>query len=79
LGAFNNFLYSFSNIYGSGIFSDPLGLEWLLLATAAGVWRLRDGHTPRLIETPEALAARETAERKRHAIAAFTHRGRFGA
>lgn len=44
-------------VFGSGVFSDPFGVEWLLLATAAGVWRVRDGYTPRLIEIPEALAA----------------------
>ena len=44
-------------VFGSGVFSDPLETEWLLLATAAGIWRLRDGRTPFLIAIPEALAA----------------------
>lgn len=44
-------------LYGSTVWSDPNGLEWLLLAAADGVWRLRDGHTPRKIAIPEALAA----------------------
>ena len=42
-------------VLGSGVFSDPLQTEWLLLATAGGVWRLRDGHTPFLIAIPETL------------------------
>lgn len=47
-------------IFGSGVFSDPLQVEWLLLATASGIWRLRDGHTPQLVATPEPIAARVT-------------------
>lgn len=42
--------------FGSGVYSDPDDVTWLLLATASGVWRLRDGRTPQFI----ALAAGET-------------------
>jgi len=42
-------------VYGSGIFSDPYGVEWMLVASNAGVHQLRDGHTPRLIATPEVM------------------------
>jgi hypothetical protein len=33
-------------IYGTGVFSDPNGYEWILLATADGVYRIRDGLPP---------------------------------
>ena len=50
-----------STIYGHGIFSDPInGGEYLLLATAAGVWRSQWGRQPRLIATPEAIGAAVT-------------------
>ncbi len=42
---------------GAGVFSDPNGLEWMLLATDTGVWRCRVGHTPRRIVTPEPLTS----------------------
>lgn len=45
-------------LYGSAVWSDPDGLEWLLIAAADGIWRMRDGHTARKIAIPENLAAR---------------------
>jgi|GEM_PF-5022967 len=44
-----------TNVYGSGLFSDPNGVEWLMVASNAGVHLLRDGTTPRLIATPEVI------------------------
>jgi hypothetical protein len=44
-------------VYGSGIYSDPDGSEWLLVATEDKVHQLRDGHTPRTIALPRALSA----------------------
>lgn len=45
-------------LFGSGIFSDPNGKEWLLIAAAGAIWRMRDGHTPRQIEIPETIESR---------------------
>jgi hypothetical protein len=45
-------------VYGSGIFSDPSGVEWLLVATDAVVFQFRDGHTPRTITIPGVLTGR---------------------
>lgn len=44
--------------FGSGLWSDRDGVEWMLIATADGVWRLHDARTPRKIPIPEPLAAR---------------------
>ena len=45
-----------SVVFGHGVFSDPIhGGEYLLLATAAGVWRSQWGRQPRLIAVPEAI------------------------
>lgn len=44
-------------VYGSGIYSDPQGVEWLLLATPQAVVQLRAGYTARQIALPEALTA----------------------
>lgn len=44
--------------FGCGLFSDPLETEWLLVATADGIWRMRDGRAPRKIEIPEAITGR---------------------
>ena len=47
-------------IYGTGIYSDPNGFEWLLLATAAGVYEVRDGLPPTsliTLEPGQAIAA----------------------
>lgn len=41
--------------FGSGLFSDPLGSEWLLMALTYSIWRLADGHTPVRLEIPEPL------------------------
>lgn len=48
-------LHKPSAIYGAGKFSDPNGVEWMLLATDTGVWRVRQFYTPRRISTPEPL------------------------
>ena len=42
----------FGTIYGSAVYSDPEDTEWLLLATGAGVWRLRYDRFPDLIPYP---------------------------
>lgn len=47
-------------LLGHGVFSDPEGLEYLLLATADGVWRSRFGEQPRLLATPAALVGEVT-------------------
>src|SRR4029077_2710607 len=39
----------YNHIYGTGLFSNPNGLEWLAIATASGVWFARDGEYPRFI------------------------------
>ena len=46
-GAYN--AVSYGQIYGVGLFSDPDGLEWLVLAVANGVWFARDGETPKFL------------------------------
>lgn len=43
-------------ILGSGIFSDPLGVEWLLLATPHKIVQCRAGYTPRTVAIPDTLA-----------------------
>jgi hypothetical protein len=42
-------------IHGTGIFSDPDGMEWLMVAGTRGVWMLRDGQTPWLVGVPADL------------------------
>ena len=42
---------SYGTIYGTGIFSNPNGLEWLAVAVSSGVWFVRDGEYPRFIPT----------------------------
>lgn len=44
--------------YASGLYSDPDGDEWILLASESGsVIQWRHGHTPRTIAVPAALAS----------------------
>jgi hypothetical protein len=50
-GALNYAQYN--QIYGVGIFSNPDGLEWLVLSVSNGVWFARDSEAPRFIPTPE--------------------------
>jgi hypothetical protein len=52
-GALNTVAYN--QIYGTGLFSNPNGLEWLAVATASGVWFVRDGEYPRFIPMPEKI------------------------
>lgn len=44
-------------IRGSAIYSDPAGMEWLLIATPHKIMQLRAGTTPRTIAIPEELTA----------------------
>jgi hypothetical protein len=46
-GSYNYVQYN--QIFGTGIFSDPNGLEWICVAVASGVWFARDGEAPRFI------------------------------
>jgi hypothetical protein len=46
-GAFNYVQYN--QIYGTGAYSDPNGLEWQAFAVSSGVWFVRDGEAPRFI------------------------------
>ena len=48
-GALNYAQYG--QIYGVGVFSDPNGLEWLVLAVSSGVWFAKDNESPRFIPT----------------------------
>lgn len=45
-------------ICGAGIFSDPNGVEWMLIATPHAVWALRSDSTPRRIDVPEEITGR---------------------
>jgi hypothetical protein len=45
----------FNRIYGTGLFSNPNGLEWLAVATSSGVWFTRDGEYPQFIPLDEKL------------------------
>ena len=45
-------------LYGAGIFSNPNGLEFILLAEAGRVVKCRDGHAPQTIGIPEAITGR---------------------
>lgn len=42
--------------YGSGLWSDPSGVEWLLVAEATKVWRLRAGVSPASFDLPVTLS-----------------------
>jgi hypothetical protein len=46
-GALNAVQYN--QILGTGLFSNPNGLEWLAIATVSGVWFARDGEYPRFV------------------------------
>src|SRR6267142_3988512 len=50
-GALNAITYG--RIFGTGLFSNPNGLEWLAIAVVDGVWYARDGEYPRFIPLPE--------------------------
>jgi hypothetical protein len=39
----------YGQIYGVGIFSDPNGEEWLVLAVSSGVWFAKDNEAPRFV------------------------------
>lgn len=45
-------------LYGVGIFSDPNGEEWMLVAEAGRVVQMRDGYTPRVVAIPANLTGR---------------------
>jgi hypothetical protein len=47
-------------LYGAGIFSNPNGLEFVLIAEASRVVKCRDGHSPSDIGIPEAITGRVT-------------------
>lgn len=42
-------------LLGTGVFSDPRGEEWVLAATARGVWQLREGHWWQEVPLPEGV------------------------
>jgi hypothetical protein len=46
---------SYNRIYGTGLFSNPNGLEWLAVAVSSGVWFVRDGEYPRFIPLDETI------------------------
>jgi hypothetical protein len=46
---------SFNRIWGTGLFSNPNGLEWLAIATDDGVWFVRDGEYPRKVPMSEKI------------------------
>jgi hypothetical protein len=52
-GALNAVAYN--RIYGTGLFSNPNGLEWLAVAVSNGVWFVRDGEYPRFIPLADRL------------------------
>ncbi|HET9374329.1 MAG TPA: hypothetical protein VFO40_05120, partial [Chthoniobacterales bacterium] len=52
-GALNAVQYN--TIYGTGIFSNPNGLEWLAIAVSSGVWFARDGEYPRFVPFAEKI------------------------
>ncbi len=54
---------NFTDVFaGGGIFSDPFGLEWLLLASGNDVWQVRAGHSPRSLGTPGRFGAGDYCE-----------------
>jgi hypothetical protein len=52
-GALN--VVNYNQIWGTGIFSNPNGLEWLAIATISGVWFARDGEYPRFVPTADKI------------------------
>lgn len=46
-----------TKVFGWGRFSDPNGVEWMLVATDTGVWRVREGRSAARIAVPETLTA----------------------
>lgn len=54
-------------ILGSGVFADPDGEPWLLLVSAAGLWRTRDGSLPQ----PVAVAPEVMFEGRVEIVQAF--------
>lgn len=46
-GSFNYVQYN--RMFGDGLYSDPNGLEWIVVAVSSGVWFTRDGEAPRFI------------------------------
>ena len=42
-------------IYGSGLYADAAGDEWMLLATPSGIYAVADGRTPRRFATPAVI------------------------
>lgn len=50
------------SILGAGIYSDPDGREWMLVATPLAVWMMADGFTPIRLEIPEPLEDVEAVE-----------------
>jgi hypothetical protein len=45
----------YNQIYGTGLFSNPNGLEWLAVAVTSGVWFVRDGEYPRFVPLAEGI------------------------
>jgi hypothetical protein len=45
-------------VYGSGLFSDPNGVEWILAAGASTVERMRDGRNVTAIDIPDTITGR---------------------
>jgi len=45
----------YNEIFGTGLFSNPNGLEWLAVAVSSGVWFVRDGEYPRFLPLNETI------------------------
>jgi hypothetical protein len=45
----------YTQIFGTGIYSNPNGLEWLAVAVNSGVWFTRDGEYPQFLPLSENL------------------------
>src|SRR5215475_6589128 len=45
----------YNEIFGTGLFSNPNGLEWLAVASSSVVWFTRDGEYPRFIPLPDTI------------------------
>jgi len=46
----------YDTIYGTGLFSNPNGLEWLAVCVSSGVWFVRDGEYPRFLPLPDTVS-----------------------
>lgn len=52
----------FTAVRGSGVYSNPNGLESLMIATPNMVWRISDGSTPRAVTLPEGTTLASASE-----------------